>query len=196
MGQVKCLIQIFGGTYFSGPHQILSEPDWEGTKVWCGKGSMWDDGCVYECAEPGWLVWVQPAVTGFGVSGSQVLFEKDPWSRIKVIYLRTADPGLWFQGGRRAQRLDRRGAERVSSETGIGKGRESNWRVMHNQSGLSYFEMNLNCLFCELIQLASEQTHRRDKVINFIQHFLFFLNDCFKRTFCTWQTSHLQSLCE
>lgn len=80
-----------------------------------------------------------------------------------MIYLRIADPGLWNQGRRRAQRLDRRGAEGVSSETGIGKGRESrNWRVMHNQSGLSYFEMNLNCLFYELIQLASEQTHKRD----------------------------------
>ncbi len=128
-----------------------------------GKGSMWDDGCVYECAEPGWLVWVQPAVTGSGVSGSQVLFEKDPWSRIKVIYLRTADPGLWNQGRRRAQRLDRRGAEGVSSETGFGKGRESrNWRVMQNQSGLSYFEINLIVCSVELIWLASEQAHKRE----------------------------------
>jgi len=37
-----------------------------------------------------------------------------------VIYLRTADPGLWFQGRRRAQRLDRRGAER-------GKLRNRDW---------------------------------------------------------------------
>jgi len=86
------------------------------------------------------------------------------------------------------------GQRGVSSETGIGKGRESNWRVMHNQSGLSYFEMNLNCLFCELIQLANEQTHKKDKVINFVRTFS--LNNCFNRTFCTWKTSHLQRWCE
>lgn len=121
MGQV-CHIHIShklsGGTYFSRSNQILSVPDWEGAKVWGGKGSMWDDGCVYKCVELGWLVWVQLAVTGSGVSGSQVLFEKDPWSRIKVIYLRTADPGLWNQGRRRAQRLDRRGAEGFRNKGG------------------------------------------------------------------------------
>lgn len=92
-------------------------------------------------------VWWCPAGWSGFSPRSLVLGSPGLRSFLKKIHeaeLKWSTSGLWTQGRRRAQRPDRSRAR----GGWVGKGRESrNWRVMHNQSGRSYFEMKLNSLF-------------------------------------------------
>lgn len=86
-------------------------PLWEGTKALRGNESVWDIGCVYKWPGWSWLVSLGSPnghrFWGLRVSG---LFEKDLWSRIKVIYLRTPD--------RRPQGLVKRGRGEIQRVRG------------------------------------------------------------------------------
>lgn len=80
---------------------------------------------------------------GLWVSG---LFEKDLWSRIKVIYLRTEDhAGFWYLKQGRGEIQRARGGEWGETEEGSrGERGEEELCVMSVFPCLSYFEMWLN----------------------------------------------------